>query len=96
MPATRTIRHRGPAPVVGALRQVLTEEGVEVTYESPEVEERSTQAVVEFVSLYVLVKATGKVTDAAFDAAIKAAVAKFRERFGRTTGATVEADDEDR
>ncbi|HVV29503.1 MAG TPA: hypothetical protein VHC41_01355 [Mycobacteriales bacterium] len=73
---SRTLTYRGPAAFVGALAQVLREDGLEVTYQPPE-EYRSAgeveqQAVVALVVMY------GK---DGIDALLRASVEKYRQRF---------------
>lgn len=80
-----TLTYRGPAPLGGALAQMLEEEGVLVSY-SPRMEQRGAGEVVEAVILTL-------VCSGAYDL-VKAGVIRFRtSRFGKV--AQVDLPEED-
>jgi hypothetical protein len=79
---SRTLLFTGNGAEVGLFAHLLRAEGAEVTYEPPE-EGRDLGGATSLVGIYVLVKATDKVTDAMLDAAIKAAKGKWRATLHR-------------
>jgi hypothetical protein len=79
------IRYEGGAAIVGALAQMLREEGVEVTYEPPD-EWRSPTIPTVVAAVVVNMIANG-----AYDA-IKAGIRRFRGLFPRSS---VEIEDDD-
>ena len=79
------VRYVGAAPFAGAVAQILTEEGIEVSPWTRPEERRDYQSMVESVVVYFVCKGS--------DTAVKAALQKVRERLGRRVN--VELDDED-
>jgi hypothetical protein len=73
--ATCRIRYTGPVPFASLVAQTLREEGLEVSWTRPDVEERGLGEVLDGVAVVYIVKGV--------DAVIRAAVAKARERLGK-------------
>ena len=89
---SRTLLFSGTGAEVSLFAHLLQAEGVEATYEAPE-EGRDLGTAAALAGVYVLVKATDKVTEAMLDAAIEAAKRKWRGTLHRE--APVEDADED-
>lgn len=76
MTATIELEYQGPPALVGALAQMLADEGLRVTY-TPPVEEPGLGGVLQEVVVGVVVTTTS----AALQVGVTAAIERFRARF---------------
>jgi hypothetical protein len=74
------IRYEGPPALAGLVAQMLSDEGVPVTY-TLKVEARGAMDVVEAVVIYMSVKAVDGLTGNIIDIAIERAKAELSGRF---------------
>jgi hypothetical protein len=73
------LTYRGPASLTSMFAQMLTDEGVDVSYEPP-IERRSAGPDLVVVVLWVAEKVVSKAFDVSLDTLIDRAVARFKNR----------------